>query len=108
LAPRLKHWGSVSELAGIIELLRPGLHLFGHVHESNGVAAYPGTGTLCVNGGNANWPGEPEAKKRKRVMNRLAFPARLLRAEKLDSKQRWQFSVVQEISLEAASLAGWK
>lgn len=63
---------------------------------------------ICVNGGNTNWPGEPEVKKPKHVMNRLASPPRLLRSKKLNNQQRWRFSVVHEISVEAVSLAGRK
>ena len=106
----VSHWGSLPELRQAIDIKRPGLHLFGHVHESSGVVQHGST--LCVNGSTANWPKEPSASQRKadkkRVMNRLPFPARLIEASRSRPCERWSFQLVDEINVEEESIAGWQ
>lgn len=106
----VSHWGSLPELRQAIDIIRPGLHLFGHVHESSGVVQHGST--LCVNGSTANWPKEPSASQRKadgkRVMNRLPFPARLIEASRSSPSERWSFQLVGEKNVEVESREGWQ
>eukprot|EP01065_Artemidia_motanka_P029565 TRINITY_DN35660_c0_g1_i1.p1 TRINITY_DN35660_c0_g1~~TRINITY_DN35660_c0_g1_i1.p1 ORF type:complete len:336 (+),score=75.96 TRINITY_DN35660_c0_g1_i1:60-1010(+) len=93
------HWGGVPGVRRILAERRPKLHLFGHVHESNGVKQVGET--LCVNGGNKNWPQDT-----RRYGDRLAFPARLFTATRDDPSQPWSIELTGTISLEAASIQG--
>eukprot|EP01065_Artemidia_motanka_P022665 TRINITY_DN2685_c0_g1_i1.p2 TRINITY_DN2685_c0_g1~~TRINITY_DN2685_c0_g1_i1.p2 ORF type:complete len:328 (+),score=109.22 TRINITY_DN2685_c0_g1_i1:65-985(+) len=93
------HWGAVPGLRRILAERRPKLHLFGHIHESNGTRQVGET--LCVNGANKNWPRDqaPEG-------HRLAFDARLLTAVREGPERPWSIEVTDKFSLQDASIQG--
>ena len=110
VATGARHCASLVEVRTVVDTVRPGLHLFGHVHESNGVHQHGST--LCINGSMANWASEPEAELRheagRRRCNRLQFVARLIEASRLSAAHAWRFRVVEEVDVDAASREGWR